>query len=181
MIWLALGVLVWAWSHSMKRVSPGFRARLGEPGKGLVTVLSFIALGLMIWGYRQADVILLWQPPAAMWHVNNALMLVAVLLVGMAANRGNLRRLTRHPMLIAVVLWAVAHLLVNGDLASLVLWGGLGAWAIFDMVAISRMEPAWVKPAPGPVLNDVIYLAVCLVAFGGIVWLHGWLGYPPMG
>ena len=181
MVWLVLGVLLWAFSHSMMRVSPGFRARLGEPGKTLVSILSIIALSLMIWGYRHADFIVLWQPLAAMRHLNNGLMLVAVLLIGMGANRGNLRRLMRHPMLTSVVIWAVAHLLVNGDVASLVLWGGLGLWAVFDMVAISRMEPAWVRPAPGPVLNDVIYVAAGLVLFGGIVWVHGWLGYPPLG
>ena len=181
MIWLVLGVLIWAYSHTMKRVAPGFRAGLGEAGKGLVTVLSLIAVGLMIWGYKSADVIPLWQPPAAMRHVNNGLMLVAVLLLFMQANRGRLRTLLRHPMLSAVVVWAVAHLLVNGDLASLVLWGGLGLWAVFDMIAISRMEPAWVRPAPGPVLNDVIYVAGMLVVFGANVWVHGWLGYPPLG
>ena len=181
MIWLALGVLIWAWSHSMKRVSPGFRARLGEPGKGLVSVLALVALGLMIWGYRSAEVIPLWQPPAAMRHANNGLMLVAVILLFMQANRGRLRTLLRHPMLASVVVWAVAHLLVTGDVASLILWGGLGAWAIFDMVMINRMEPAWMRPAPGPLVNDVIYVLGMLVVFAGIVWLHGWLGYPPLG
>ena len=181
MIWLVLGVLLWTYSHTMKRMNPGFRAGLGDAGKGLVAVLSLVALGLMIWGYRSAEVIPLWQPPAAMRHANNGLMLLAVLLVGMGANRGRLRTLLRHPMLTSVVLWAVAHLLVNGDVASLILWGGMGLWAIFDMAAISRMEPPWVRPAPGPVRNDVIYVAAMLAVFGGIVWLHGWLGYPPLG
>jgi uncharacterized membrane protein len=182
MVWLSLGVLIWAYSHTMKRVTPAFRAGLGEQrGKGLVTVLSFVALGLMIWGYRSADVVMLWQPPAALRHVNNALMLIAVVMIGMGNSKGRLGGLMRHPMLTSVVIWSVAHLLVNGDLASLILWGGLGLWAVFDMLAISRMEPAWVRPAPGPVRNDVIYVAVMLVVFGGIVWLHGWLGYPPLG
>jgi uncharacterized membrane protein len=181
MIWLTLGVLIWACSHSMKRVTPGFRASLGARGKGLVALLSLVAIGLMIWGYRTADVVTLWDPPAAMRHVNNLLMVFAVILIGMGHSKGRLGGLMRHPMLTSVVVWSVAHLLVNGDLASLILFGGLGLWAIFDMVAINRMEPPWVKPAPGPVARDVIYVVVALVIFAVIVWVHGWLGYPPLG
>lgn len=182
MIWLALGVLIWAYSHSMKRITPGFRAGLGDQrGKGLVTVLSLLSIGLMIWGYRSADVVTLWDPPAAMRHVNNLLMLIAVVMIGMGSSKGRLGGLLRHPMLTSVVIWSVAHLLVNGDLASLILFGGLGLWAIFDMVAISRMEPAWARPAPGPISRDVIHVAASLAIFAVIVWLHGWLGYPPLG
>lgn len=181
MIWLVLGVLLWTYSHTMKRMNPGFRAGLGDAGKGLVAVLSLVALGLMIWGYRSAEVIPLWQPPAAMRHANNALMLLAVLLVGMGANRGRLRTLLRHPMLTSVVLWAVAHLLVNGDLASIELFGGLGLWAVVDLRLINRMEPAWVPPAPGPWRNDALYLLASLVLLAVIIWVHTWLGYPPVG
>ena len=181
MVRLVLGVLIWTWSHTMKRVTPGFRASLGDRGKGLAALLALVALGLMIWGYRTAEVIPLWEPPAALRHVNNLLMLIAVVLIGMGNSKGRLAGLMRHPMLTSVVVWSVAHLLVRGDVASLILWGGLGLWAVFDMAAISRMEPAWVRPAPGPVRNDVIYVAVALVIFAGIVWLHGWLGYPPLG
>jgi uncharacterized membrane protein len=182
MLILILGVLLWSYSHLMKRVTPGFRASLGDGGgKGVVSLLSFVALGLMIYGYRQADVIQLWSPPAAMRHVNNALMVIAVILVNMGYNRGRLRGLMRHPMLTSVKVWALAHLLVNGDLASVILFGGLLAWAVVDVILINRTEPAWVRPAPGPVVNDVIYVALSLVLMGGIIWLHGWLGYPPMG
>lgn len=182
MVWLVLGVLIWAFSHLMKRVTPGLRASLGDgPGKGVVTVLSFVALGLMIWGYRQAEVIPLWEPPLFLRHVNNLLMLIAVILLNMQANRGVMRTWLRHPMLTAVKTWAVAHLLVNGDLASLILWGGILAWAVVDVIAINRMEPAWQRPAPGPVRNDVIYVVASLVLYAVIVWIHTWLGYPPVG
>ena len=84
-------------------------------------------------------------------------------------------------MLTSVKVWALAHLLVNGDLASVILFGGLLAWAVVDVILINRMEPAWVRPAKGPVLNDVIYVVVSAVLFGVIVFVHGWLGYPPLG
>lgn len=177
---LTLGVLIWAYSHLMKRVTPGFRASLGERGKLLVTVLSFLSIALMIWGYKSAEFIPLWEPPAFLRHINNTLMLVAVILLNMKANRGRMRAWMRHPMLTAVKTWAVAHLLVNGDLASVVLFGGILAWAVVDVITINRMEP-WTRPEPGPVRNDLIYVAASLVLFAVIVAVHGWLGYPPLG
>jgi uncharacterized membrane protein len=183
MIWLILGVALWSYSHLMKRVTPGFRASLGDgPGKGVVAVLALIAIGLMIYGYQQAPVVPLWEPPAFMRHINNTLMLIAVLLVNLGNSRGVMRTWLRHPMLTSVKVWALAHLLVKGDLASVILFGGLLAWAVFDVIKINRMEPAWVRPAPGPVRNDVIYVVVSVVVLAVIVAIHGWiLGYPVVG
>jgi len=177
---LILGVLIWAYSHLMKRVTPGFRASLGDKGKLVAAVLSFIALYLMITGYKAADVVVLWEPPTFMRHINNLLMLIAVILVNMQANRGVMRTWMRHPMLGAVKVWALAHLLVNGDLASVVLFGGILAWAVVDMILINKMQ-TWERPAPGPVRNDVIYVVFSLVVFAAIVWVHTWLGYNPVG
>ena len=181
MVWLIFGLGLWSFSHLMKRLTPGLRARLGEgPGKGVVSLLALVALGAMIHGYRQAEVTVLWDPPAFLRHVNNALMLLAVVLVNLGLSRGVLRTKMRHPMLISVKVWALAHLLVNGDLASLVLFGGLLAWAVVTVIVINRTQ-GWTPPPAGPWRNDVIYLGVSLVLFAAIVWLHGWLGYPPMG
>ncbi len=182
MVWLILGVLIWAYSHLMKRVTPGFRASLGDKaGKGVATVLSFVALGLMIYGYRVAEVVPIWEPPAFLSHVNNLLMLVSVILLNMRANRGVMRTWMRHPMLTSIKIWAVAHLLVNGDLASIILFGGILAWAVVDVITINRMELAWQRPQAGPAVNDVIYVAASLLLLGVIIWIHGWLGYPPVG
>ncbi len=182
MTMLILGVLLWAYSHLMKRVTPGFRASLGDgPGKGVASLLTFVALGLMIYGYRQADVVMLWTPPAFMVHINNFLMILAVVLLNLGYSRGRLRGLMRHPMLTSVKLWAVAHLLVNGDLASVILFGGLLAWAVVDVIMINKMEPAWVRPAPGPLVNDAIYLALSAVLLAVISYVHTWLGYFPFG
>ena len=182
MVWLVIGVLLWSYSHLMKRITPGFRASLGDgPGKGVVSVLTFLALAAMIYGYKQADPVILWDPPLFLRHVNNLLMLIAVVLVNLGYSRGVLRTRMRHPMLTSVKVWALAHLLVNGDLASVVLFGGLMAWAVVDVILINRMQPDWVRPAPGPVRNDVIYLAASVLVFVVIVAIHTWLGYPPVG
>ena len=179
---LIAGVLIWAYSHLMKRFTPGLRAGMGDNGgKIVVTILSFLAIWLMVKGYRSADVVVLWTPPASMVHVNNLLMLLAVYLLNLGFSRGVMRTKLRHPMLMSVKTWAVAHLLVNGDLASVILFGGILVWAVVDMVMINRMQRDWVPPAPGPVVNDLIYAGVALGVFAGIVFVHNWLGYWPFG
>lgn len=179
---LIAGVLLWAYSHLMKRVTPGFRAGLGDtPGKMVATVLSIIAIVLMVKGYRSADVVVLWDPPAFLTHVNNLLMLLAVWLLNLGYSRGVMRTKIRHPMLTAVKTWAIAHLLVNGDLASVVLFGGLLAWAVLDLILINRMEPDWNRPEPGTAVNDAIYAGAAVAVFAVIGWVHNWLGYWPFG
>ena len=179
---LTAGVLLWAYSHLMKRVTPGLRARLGEgPGKGLVAVASLVAIWLMVVGYGRAEVIQLWTPPAFMTHINNLLMLIAVVLLNLGYSRGVMRTRMRHPMLGSVKVWALAHLLVNGNLASVILFGGLLAWAVLDLILINRQTPAWRRPAAGPVINDAFYLVISLGVFGAITWIHNWLGYWPFG
>jgi len=180
---LTLGVVLWAYSHLMKRVTPNFRASLGEAkGKGVVALLSFVALGLMIWGYRGtgAETIQLWNPPAFLNHINNLLMLIAVFLVNLGYVPGLLRSKMRHPMLGAVKVWALAHLLVNGDLASVILFGSMLGWAVFDMIKINKMQ-VWARPAAGPVIYDIGYGIASIGIFGAIAWLHTYLGYWPFG
>lgn len=179
---LIVGVLLWAYSHLMKRVTPGLRASLGDNGgKMVVSILSLAAIVLMVMGYRSADVVVVWNPPAAMVHVNNLLMLVAVYLLNLGFARGVMRTRIRHPMLTGVMLWAVAHLLVNGDLASLILFGGILLWALVDVVMINRMQREWVPPEAGPVVNDLIYAVAALAVFALISFVHDWLGYWPFG
>ena len=182
MVWLILGLALWFVSHLMKRVAPGLRAALGEgAGKGVVSLLSILSIYLMVKGFQAADVVVLWSPPAFLTHLNNLLMLLAVFLVNLGYSRGVLRTKIRHPMLTAVKTWAIAHLLVNGDLASVVLFGGLFVWALVDLILINRQVPVWNRPAPGPVKNDLIYGVVALGVYGMIGWIHNWLGYWPFG
>jgi len=151
---------------------------MGNLGKGLVAVGVLAGLGLMIYGYRQAEFINVWLPPAWTVHLNNLMMLAAVFVYGMSATKGRLRGAMRHPQLTAVKIWAVAHLLVNGDLASLILFGGLLAWAVLEVVVINRSE-AWERPQPGEARKDVILVIVTVVMFLAITFIHNWLGVWP--
>ena len=154
MAYLVLGLILWTAAHLFKRVAPGLRARMGTAGKGVVALGVLAGLALMIIGYRQAESVNVWFPPAWTVHVNNLMMLGAVFLYGMSATKGRLRGAMRHPQLTAVKVWAVAHLLVNGDLASLILFGGLLGWAVLEVVVINMSED-WDRPQPGEAKKDI--------------------------
>jgi uncharacterized membrane protein len=178
MAYLILGLLLWIAAHLFKRVAPDLRARMGNAGKGVVALGVLAGLVLMVVGYRQAEFVNIWFPPAWTVHLNNLMMLGAVFLYGMSATKGRLRGAMRHPQLTAVKVWAVAHLLVNGDLASLILFGGLLGWAVLEVVMINRAE-TWVRPVPGEASKDILLVVITLVMFAAIAAIHIWLGVWP--
>lgn len=179
---LVVGVLLWAYSHLMKRLTPKFRANLGESkGRMVAAGLSVLAIVFMVVGYRSAEIIQIWNPPAMLRHVNNLLMLIAVYLFIVRYSQGVIRTKMRHPMLGAVKVWALAHLLVNGDVASMVLFGGVLAWAVVDMIMINKMQPEWRRPTRGSVMSDVFFLVPALILMGAIAAVHAHLGYPVFG
>ncbi|MBC7131531.1 MAG: NnrU family protein [Roseovarius sp.] len=178
MAYLILGLILWSGAHLFKRIAPDLRERMGMAGKALAALVILAGLGLMIVGYRQAELVHVWFPPAWTVHVNNLMMLGAVFLYGMSATRGRLRGAIRHPQLTAVKVWAVAHLLVNGDLASLILFGGLLGWAVLEVVVIN-MAQEWDRPAPGEAKRDVILVILTVVMFLAMTFVHNWLGVWP--
>ena len=180
MIWLVLGVLLWALAHLFKRLAPAVRRGMGDSAKGLVAAASLIAIVLMVIGYRLADTATLYSLPSWAFHLNNTLMLIAVGLIWLGQSKSRLRGAMRHPMLTGAVVWAIAHLLVNGDVASLVLFGGLGLWAIVEMVAINRAEPKWKRPAPGNAKGDAIFVVGTLVVYAVIIGIHMLIGPSPI-
>ncbi|MEM9913112.1 MAG: NnrU family protein, partial [Pseudomonadota bacterium] len=123
----------------------------------------------------------LWGRHPATVGINNLLMLLSVYMFAASGMKTALARRMRHPMLAAVKVWALAHLLVNGDLASLILFGGLLAWAVVEMIAINRAEPHWEPPEPAPLRKEVIALGGSLVVYLLIAWVHYLLGYPVFG
>jgi len=151
---------------------------MGTAGKAASAVVILAGLVLMIIGYRQAPFVNIWFPPSWTVHLNNLLMLGAVFVYGMSATKGRLRGAMRHPQLTAVKIWAVAHLLVNGDLAALILFGGLLLWAVAEVVVINRSE-AWVRPEPGPAKKDILLVVITLVLYFVMTWIHAWLGVWP--
>lgn len=177
MIWLILGLLLWFGAHLFKRVLPGQRAAMGKAGPAAVAVAVLAAIVLMVIGYGSAEEVLLYALPVWAWHLNNLLMLVAIFLMNAGRAGGVVGAKLRHPMLWGVVVWTVAHLLVNGDVASLVLFAGLGFWALTEMAVIDRAEGPWSAPAKGPIFKDVRIAVLALVLYAAIAGVHYWLGY----
>lgn len=175
---LVLGLILWIAAHFFKRVMPEARARMGDRGKGAMALVMLAGIVLMVIGYRGAGEIFVWSPPSWTTHANNLLMLIALFLLGLGNSKSRLRRALRHPMLAGVGVWAVAHLMVNGDLASIVLFGGLLLWGLGEMTVLNRAEPDWTRPAPGSLAGDIKLTVITLVLFAVIAGLHYWLGYP---
>ncbi len=176
---LILGLALWIGAHGFKRFAPERRAAMGERGKGVVAVALLLSVVLMVIGYRSAAFVPLYTPLPGIGHLNNLLMLVSVFLFGVGGTKGTLYPVMRHPMLWGTVIWAGSHLLVNGDLASVVLFGGIGVWALGTMRVINRTSE-WVRPSGGRgVRGDLMNLAGTAVIYALIVAVHIWLGHDP--
>lgn len=179
---LPAGLGLWTLAHYFKRFAPEARARLDDPGKGLVALLIVAGLALMILGYRGADYIAVWSPPAFLVHLNNLLMVIALWVYGSSAAKGAKAwpaTKTRHPQLLAVKIWAIAHLLVNGDLASILLFGGLLAWAVGSVILINRAEPDWTPPAHAGRATYIRLTVITALMTTLISAIHIWLGVWP--
>jgi uncharacterized membrane protein len=163
-------------------------ARLGEGTyKILYAMVSLAGLALIIWGfanYRATGWIDVWYPPKAMKHITIALMLPAVILVVASYLRGRIYATLKHPMLAGIKLWAVAHLLANGDLGSIILFGSFLAWAVYDRISLKHRTDGGGPPIPvGGVTNDLIAVAVGIVAYLALAFAFHpvVIGVPVMG
>lgn len=145
-------------------------AAMGEGSyKGVYSVASLAGLALIVWGfahYRAAGMQVVWTPPAMFKHITEGLMLFAVILVTASYIRGRIYTAVKHPMLAGVKLWAAAHLLANGDLGSIILFGSFLGWAVFDRISLKYRTDAGAPPIPvGGLANDLIAVVVGIVAY----------------
>lgn len=179
---LTLGVLLWTASHYFKRFFPEQRAKLGDPGKGVVALGIVASIVIMVIGYRNAEFIPVWNTPGWTVHLNNTLMILALWVYGSSAAKGGKvwpANKIRHPQLTGFKIWAAAHLLVNGDLASIILFGGLLAWAVGEVILINRAEPEWTPPGDADRATHIRLAVITLVLYGVIAAIHIWLGVWP--
>jgi uncharacterized membrane protein len=170
---MILGLLVFLGVHTLttqRELRARFVVSLGEGGYKIGYALASIAgLALIVWGfadYRATGWIDVWYPPKAFKHITVALMLPAVILVVASYIRGRIYTTLKHPMLTGVKLWAAAHLLANGDLGSIILFGSFLGWAVFDRISLKHRPDAGAPPIPvGGPGNDLIAIAVGIVAY----------------
>lgn len=183
MIPLVLGLALFIGIHSVSAqtdLRQGLVRRFGEGAfKGAYALVALAGLALIVLGYHKIQLMpgkspQLWSPPAWGRHATMALMLPVFPLLIATYLPGRITAVVRHPMVTAVKLWGAAHLLVRGDAASLLLFGGLLAWAVADRISLARREAAGlVTVRSGPVRNDVVAVVVGLAAYLVFVrWGH---------
>jgi uncharacterized membrane protein len=181
---LALGLALFMLLHltpTVPSVRTSLRARLGSSGyTATFALLSLVGLALIVIGYGEARTLgranpQLWVPPQWTKHIALTLMLPAMILLVAAYVPSRIRTLTKHPMLAAVKLWALAHLLVRGDLASVLLFGSFLAYGIYDRISVERraaLGPLGTRT--GTMNGDLIVLALGLAAYAFmLLWGHG--------
>lgn len=180
MVLLILGVALWWVAHLYKRVVahplPDSRR------KGVVAAALVVSVILMTLGYQRADVTMWWAAGPALKGINNLLVLVGFFLFASAGIKNRIGTQMRHPQLTGFALWAFAHLLVNGDLPSFVLFGGLGLWALVEMAVINRAQPNWTPPPYQTSMRKEVMAAVgAVVVYLVVALIHAWAGVNPFG
>ena len=172
MIYLIAGLVLFLGVHSVSIVAPAWReataARLGaRPWRGLYSLLSIAGFVLLIWGYGVArmDPIVLYTPPVSMRWLTALLMLPVFPLLLAPYFPGRIKARLKHPMLAAVKFWALGHLLANGTLADLLLFGGFLIWAVADRISFKRRVQRPLQTAPPSRFNDAIAIVAGLVLY----------------
>ena len=189
---LILGLAVFLATHvfvSFREARSSVIERVGMPVyRGLFAIVSIAGLALIIWGYAQYrahDLVQLWTPPAFMRHITIGLVLFAMIFVVAAFFPSHIKTRLKHPMLAGVKTWALAHLLSNGDLGSVLLFGTFLAWGVYARVAAKRRGDigAAAKPAPDGWTNDIIVVVLGAAVFLALgFWFHPYvIGVPVFG
>lgn len=187
MTWLVVGLIVFLGVHSVSIIAPAGRDRMasslgGGGWRALYSIASIAGFVLLIWGYGLArqEPVMVYQPAPWMRHLAALLMLPVFPLLFAAYMPGRIKAKLKHPMLVAVKLWAVAHLLANGMLADVVLFGSLLVWAVLDRISFKQRTQRPIPSAPASRWNDFAAIVLGLAAYVVFaVYLHvRWIGVP---
>ena len=177
MVWLILGVVLWSVVHLYPSIAAShrnkFSASMGNAYQGIFALLIVGSIVLIVFGWKNTIPTQIYNPPSWGRHLTMLLILIAIILFGAANVKTRIREWIHHPMLTGMLVWSIGHLLANGDSRSVVLFGGLGLWAIVSQLTINKRDGAWVKPTDSKGLKtEVILIFVSLVLYGGLLFLH---------
>jgi uncharacterized membrane protein len=177
---LVAGIIIFLGTHTLTTFRDDraqLIARLGNTGfKALFSVAATLGFVLIVWGfsrYRAIGLVPIWTPPDGMRHLTITLMWFAfVSLAAMNPAPGRIRGWLRHPMLVAIKIWALAHLLINGDLGGIILFGSFLAWAVFDRIAVKQRGDQGAPRVAAFTSADAVVLVVGTIAYIAMIFLH---------
>ena len=184
---LILGLAIFIGTHvfvSLRGERERLIARIGEGAyKGVFSLISILGVVLIVYGYRRTEFIAIWYPPAFLRHLTVALMWPAFVFLAAAYIPGRIKQALKHPMLVGVKLWAFAHLLSNGDLGGIVLFGSILGWAVYDRISLKRRADPGGPPIPvGGWKNDVVAIVVGTLVYLAVGFVfHPLAGVPVFG
>ena len=185
MTMLITGLLLFAGVHLAPSLAPGLKrswhARLGEGGyKGSFSLLLLASFALMIFGWRSSQPEFLYATPAGLRHAAMAVICLAFFLLVISNRPSRLRQWIRHPQLTGVMLWSLAHLSMNGDSRSLVLFGVMALWSGVEIIAINRRDGPTKKPEPAALSAELISVLITLVVVAIVMAIHPYLSGMPI-
>ncbi len=187
---LIVGLIVLLAAHvfvTFRGERAGLIEQLGQNGyRGLVSVVAIAGLALIVWGYgeyRAHEWVQIWSPPAVMRHLTEGLMFFAIIFMTAAFIPSKLKMKLKHPMLASVKTWALAHLLSNGDLGSIIMFGAFLAWGVYARIAAKRRGDVGATTAPAGWRNDIIVevLGIAIYIVLGSVFHTYVIGVPVFG
>ena len=178
---LILGLVVFLATHvfvTFRDTRARLMERLGYGYRALFALVALVGLALIVWGYgdyRAHEWIQVWSPPAFMRHITLGLMLIAVIFVTAAFIPSHIKAKLKHPMLAGVKTWALAHLLSNGDLGSILLFGSFLAWGVYARIAAKRRGDLGTATAPAGWAGDIV-----VVLLGFVIYLALGFAFHPI-
>jgi uncharacterized membrane protein len=178
------GLFIWSFVHLIPSVGlsvkKSFINRFGDTIYSIVfSLLIVLSIICMVFGWRSASSVYLYTLPAITEPIASILIIVAFLLFGASMYPTRIKRFIRHPQLASIVVWSSAHLLLNGDSRSLILFGWLGCWAILEIILINKREGLWTKPEVPSWKREIRGSLISIAIFIAILFLHPYIAGVP--
>jgi uncharacterized membrane protein len=166
---LIVGLLVFLATHvfvTMREARAAAIARLGQNGyRAVFSLVSLASLVMIVWGYAHSPWIQVWSPPGFMRHITVGLMLLASFALVAYFIPSHIKAWLKHPLLVAVKTWALAHLLVNGDFASIIMFAVFLAWGVYARIAAKKRGDTGFATPPSGYTNDIIVVVIGIVVY----------------
>jgi uncharacterized membrane protein len=182
---ILIGLLLFCVVHLVPSLAPGLKAawlgKLGEGGyKGSFSLLLLGGIVSIVLGWRSTLPELVYLPSPGLKHAALALVLVAFLMLVVGSRNSRIRQWVRHPQLTGVLLWALAHLMLNGDNRSVLLFSGLALWSFVEILAVSKREGPWVKADIPSVGAEAATIVITAVVVGVMIFGHPYFAGMPV-